>query len=153
MNFMFSENEWFQTWWTMFPNPASILTGWAPFQSADRLFGRDRRFVVAKALETLSKLLQVRISDLEKLVEADYFHDWQQDPFSRGAYSYGKVGSDGASAALARPIANTLFFAGEATDTTGHNGTVHGAIASGLRAAHEIRDSFEVITTRTTGNR
>ena len=32
----------------------------------------------------------------------------------------------------------SLFFAGEATDTTGSNGTVHGAIASGYRAAKEI---------------
>ena len=32
----------------------------------------------------------------------------------------------------------TLFFAGEATDTSGHNGTVHGAIASGYRAANEV---------------
>jgi uncharacterized protein with NAD-binding domain and iron-sulfur cluster len=31
-----------------------------------------------------------------------------------------------------------LFFAGEATDCEGHNGTVHGAIASGKRAAQEI---------------
>jgi len=38
----------------------------------------------------------------------------------------------------ARPVANTLFFAGEATDIGGHNGTVHGAIASGRRAATEI---------------
>jgi monoamine oxidase len=28
-----------------------------------------------------------------------------------------------------------LFFAGEAADTTGSTGTVHGAIASGSRAA------------------
>ena len=42
------------------------------------------------------------------------------------------------SEALARPIDNTLFFAGEATDVSGHNGTVHGAIASGNRAAAEI---------------
>ena len=33
------------------------------------------------------------------------------------------------------PVEKTLFFAGEATDITGHNGTVHGAIASGRRAA------------------
>jgi glycine/D-amino acid oxidase-like deaminating enzyme len=30
------------------------------------------------------------------------------------------------------------FFAGEATDFCGHSGTVHGAIASGQRAADEI---------------
>jgi monoamine oxidase len=31
-----------------------------------------------------------------------------------------------------------LFFAGEATDFTGHHGTVHGALASGTRAAQEL---------------
>jgi monoamine oxidase len=72
------------------------------------------------------------------LFEAAYFHDWQSDPFSRGAYSYGTVSADGAQEALASPVENTLFFAGEATDVTGHNGTVHGAIASGRRAAREI---------------
>ena len=82
--------------------------------------------------------MKVRTDDLARLLEAEYFHDWQSDPFSRGAYSYGRVGADGAQEALASPVENTLFFAGEATDTTGHNGTVHGAIASGIRAAHEI---------------
>jgi len=64
--------------------------------------------------------------------------DRQTDPFSRGAYSYAKVGADGAQASVAAPVENTLFFAGEASDTSGNNGTVHGAIASGYRAAEEI---------------
>jgi hypothetical protein len=59
-----------------------------------------------------------------------------------GAYSYGAVGSDCAQQTLATPVENTLFFAGEATDTTGHNGIVHGAIASGRRAAREILLGF-----------
>lgn len=33
----------------------------------------------------------------------------QTDPFSRGAYSYAKVGADGAEAGLATPVKNTLF--------------------------------------------
>ena len=53
-------------------------------------------------------------------------------------YSYGKTGIEDAQEALAAPVSNTLFFAGEATDIDGHNGTVHGAIASGRRAAAEI---------------
>jgi len=32
----------------------------------------------------------------------------------------------------------SLFFAGEHTDTTGHWGTVHAAMRSGLRAAKQI---------------
>jgi monoamine oxidase len=38
---------------------------------------------------------------------------------------------------LAAPLTN-LFFAGDATDISGHHGTVHGAIATGKRAAAEI---------------
>jgi len=83
-------------------------------------------------------LLNIATEELEPLLEAAYFHDWQSDPFSRGAYSYGKVGADGAQEALGRPVEKTLFFAGEATDTTGRNGTVDGAVASGRRAAAEI---------------
>jgi monoamine oxidase len=45
---------------------------------------------------------------------------------------------NGAQRALALAVQDTLFFAGEATDTTGHHGTVHGAIASGMRAVREI---------------
>jgi len=41
-------------------------------------------------------------------------------------------------AALAAPLAGRLFFAGEATDTVGDPGTVHGAMTTGARAAAEI---------------
>ena len=39
---------------------------------------------------------------------------------------------------LGEPVEGTLFFAGEATDLDGQNGTVHGAMASGRRAAGEV---------------
>ena len=43
---------------------------------------------------------------------------------------------------MAEPVEHTLFFAGEHTDTTGHWGTVHGALCSGLRAAGQILDTL-----------
>jgi monoamine oxidase len=64
-------------------------------------------------------------------------HDWQADPYARGGYSYVKVGGTGAREALAAPLEETLYFAGEATDTEG-SGTVGGALASGIRAAKEV---------------
>lgn len=64
-------------------------------------------------------------------------HDWQADPFARGAYSYAMAGAADAIDVLAAPVENTLFFAGEATDGA-HTGTVHGALASGYRAAAQI---------------
>jgi monoamine oxidase len=138
MSFLFSQDQWFPTWWTTLPAKFPIITGWAPFRSAERLSGKDRSFVVAHSLQSLGLMLNIAAQDLEPLLEAAYFHDWQSDPFSRGAYSYGKVGADGAQEALASPVDGSLFFAGEATDTTGRNGTVDGAIASGRRAAAEI---------------
>jgi monoamine oxidase len=43
---------------------------------------------------------------------------------------------------LAEPVENTIFFAGEATNTDGHCGTVHGAIATGIRAADQVYQSL-----------
>jgi monoamine oxidase len=138
MGFLFSDDEWLPTWWTTMPRKQPIITGWAPFRCAEQLSGKSQSFVVDRCLLTLSRLLSVSEEQITSLFGAAYFHDWQNDPFSRGAYSYGAVGSDGAQETLASPIENTLFFAGEATDTSGHNGTVQGAIASGRRAAKEI---------------
>jgi uncharacterized protein with NAD-binding domain and iron-sulfur cluster len=44
-----------------------------------------------------------------------------------------------AARALAAPVADTLYFAGEATNSDGYNATVHGAIATGYRAAEEVK--------------
>ncbi len=138
MSFLFSRDEFFPTWWTTMPKKLPMITGWAPFRSAQRLAGLKRSQIIEQGLRTLESLLGIGLDELESQLQAAHLHDWQNDPFSRGAYSYGTVGADGAQEALAAPVANTLFFAGEATDTSGSNGTVHGAIASGYRAAHEI---------------
>ena len=137
-SFLFSDDEWFPTWWTEMPRRIPIITGWAPFRSAEKLTAQSDTFLMEHAMTTLGKLLGCNADNLQKECEIAYSHDWQSDPFSRGAYSYGAEGSNGAQAQLAAPVEDTLFFAGEATDTTGHNGTVHGAMASGLRAAREI---------------
>lgn len=72
---------------------------------------------------------------------AMHAHPWSCDPFSRGAYSYAAVGGQSGPEELARPIEDTLFFAGEATHAT-LGGTVAGAIARGRRAADEVRRSL-----------
>ncbi|ORY80311.1 flavin-containing amine oxidoreductase-domain containing protein [Protomyces lactucae-debilis] len=67
---------------------------------------------------------------------------WAADPFSRGSYSYiGKNGSGKDYEAMARPVGDNLFFAGEATCRT-HPSTVHGAYLSGLAAAGAVLDSL-----------
>jgi monoamine oxidase len=143
LSFLVSHEEWFPTWWTMLPEKLPLITGWAPFRHAERLSGRSQDFIADKAMQALSRLLSISRKDLESLLEELYCHDWQNDPFSLGAYSYVKVGGDRAQEALAAPLGTTLYFAGEATDISGHHGTVHGAIASGKRAAREILQTIQ----------
>jgi monoamine oxidase len=138
MRFLFSQDEWFPTWWTTMPEKVPIITGWAPAGCARKLSGQPQAFVAEQALHSLSRLLDVREGEIETMLESVYCHDWQSDPLSRGAYSYVKAGGNRAQHQLAARVENTLFFAGEATDFTGHHATVHGAIASGHRAAAEI---------------
>jgi monoamine oxidase len=70
-----------------------------------------------------------------------YAHDWSADPFAGGAYTYGGVGAIAARVALSRPVEGTLFVAGEAIAEKGRNATVHGALASGRRAAAQVVDA------------
>ncbi|MFY9781575.1 MAG: FAD-dependent oxidoreductase [Candidatus Baltobacteraceae bacterium] len=75
---------------------------------------------------------------VEAAFESGYTHDWQRDPFARGAYSYALVGGEKAHETLVRPIEDAPWFAGEATAGGAEGGTVAGALESGLRAAREI---------------
>ncbi|HMQ50489.1 MAG TPA: FAD-dependent oxidoreductase [Anaerolineae bacterium] len=65
---------------------------------------------------------------------------WATDPFAYGSYSYLPPGASPADRqTLARPVAERLFFAGEATSSD-YPATVHGAYLSGVRAAKQIAD-------------
>ena len=89
-------------------------------------------------MRSLAKMFRMTENELRAFLIGWHTHDWQSDPLSLGAYSYAPKGALNASDAMAEPVDGTLFFAGEHTDTTGHWGTVHGALRSGLRAAEQI---------------
>jgi monoamine oxidase len=75
---------------------------------------------------------------VESEIVTSYLHDWQADPFARGAYSYVPPGCVNDLTTLGQQVEDTLFFAGEATHDGGRNATVDGAIATGRRAAEEV---------------
>lgn len=135
--FILSDERFFPTWWTPLPVRAPIITGWSASQHAEGLIGEPRSRIVTEALASLSRITGLQPSRLEQA----YFHDWHADPFSRGAYSYVPAGALPDRRKLAEPVEETLYFGGEATDVTGHSATVHGAIASGKRAARQILES------------
>jgi monoamine oxidase len=125
------------TFWTQVPARAPLLVAWAGGPRALRATALAEGELLGKTLESLRRLFG-RGVDVAGELEAYYYHDWQHDPFAAGAYSYVTVGADAARATLAQPIDDTLFFAGEATDTADEAGTVNGALESGVRAAREV---------------
>jgi len=127
----------FPTFWTMLPLRAPLLAAWAAGPPAHRLAGQNVP-LIERALESLCMLFGESRQRIEKELVAWRFHDWCSDPFSRGAYSYVRPGSEGAMRVLARPVDDTLFFAGEATDHSGGYSTIDGALKSGLRTAQYI---------------
>jgi monoamine oxidase len=129
------------TWWSLLPLRAPVLVGWAGGTRAEKLLRMSEAECVSEALRSLKKIFGVSEMSLRKWLLQSYMHHWDTDPFSRGAYAYLPVDGLNKQQELARPVQNTIFFAGEAT-SVGHIGTVHGALESGQRAAREILASL-----------
>ena len=141
LGFLLSGDPWFPTWWTALSLRAPLLTGWAAGPAGERYSGCDEGFVLEKALDALSGLLEIPRPGLDSRLEAWHYHDWHADPFARGAYSWVPAGCLDARAALAENVEQTLWFAGEAVNLEGYGGTVHGAIGAGIRAARQVLEA------------
>ena len=144
MTFLFSRNPDFPTWWTVMPFEAPVLTAWAPADAAERLSALSNHEICERALRSLARVFHVSEEFCRQELLQPYTHNWQNDAYSKGAYSYVAAGGSDTQREFAKPINNTLFFAGEATNSEGHHGTVHGAIRSGYRAAEEVLGSSSV---------
>jgi len=128
------------TWWVPRPFPPTLLVGWVAGRRAAAFAARYRTSDarLRAALAGLAGAIHTNGAAVAAAVEDARVFDWGADPFARGAYSWIPVGGLDAPAVLAAPVGGRLFFAGEATDTAGDPGTVHGALATGTRAASEI---------------
>jgi monoamine oxidase len=133
-------------WWALTGDP--VLTGWAGGPAARSLVARSRCGVFEKALSSLRQILGVTKTALREAILAWETHNWSRDPFSRGAYSFVVAGQENASKQLRTPVQRTLFFAGEATADGAEIGTVHGAFASGVRAAKEVAGAIRAGVSR-----
>ena len=120
-----------------------MLTAWTGGTRAAALMrsiasGGDRAALLGRCLSTLAKVFELSRSQLESRLVSWHFHDWSADDYARGAYSYVPAGAMDAPEKLTIPVEDTLYFAGEHTDITGHWGTVHAALATGTRAAEQM---------------
>ena len=87
--------------------------------------------MVSFALDWLTGLYG---ADIRRAVKRTSATRWNHEPWTLGAFSAAAPGGQWARAALAEPVRDRIFFAGEATHETLW-GTVGGAWASGERAA------------------
>jgi len=138
MSFLRGPEAEIPVWWSGYPVHAPMLKAWAGGPRAVALTARGMGGIKEAALNSLAHTLGVARSRVADALVDCWWHDWLNDPFARGAYSYPVVGGANAARMLARPVHGTLFFAGEATAPEGRNGTVDGAIASGYRAATQV---------------
>lgn len=115
----------FPTFWTPLPARVPLLVAWSG--------GPNARHPSWAAIRASLLSIFRRIEEPDQVL----IHDWAKDPFARGAYSYVQVDGAGAREALAASLADTLYFAGEATSAD-DSGTVAGALQAGVDAARKL---------------
>jgi monoamine oxidase len=138
LSFLFAHNAMPPVWWTAHPLETRTLTGWIGGPRSASFNQCTREQVGDLACQELARIFSLPLDYLRAQLLCCATHDWQTDPFSCGSYSYVPVRALDAVLELATPVENTIYFAGEHTDLTGHWGTVHAAIRSGQRAAKQV---------------
>jgi len=95
-----------------------------------------RELETAGALESTARDELVRLfgSDLGRQIRRTTATAWLSDPWARGSYSAARPGFARCRTVLAVPVADRVFFAGEACSANFFS-TAHGAYATGLAAA------------------
>ncbi|GAB3148711.1 FAD-dependent oxidoreductase [Microbacterium neimengense] len=129
------EGQWWHSWYDLgrIHDEAALLAFAAgPAAVATRHWSDEE--IAASTMVQLRRLFGDGIPEPESIVVTR----WQDDPFSRGSYSYMKPGSVGPDHdELATPIGGVLHLAGEAT-WGDDPATVPGALLSGHRAAENV---------------
>jgi len=128
----------FPTWWSLMPLREPRLTAWQGGPKALAMAMWPPEKILAAAMKTLAKITQRSGAFLQQQLTGFHTHNWSTDPYALGAYSYVSVGGVKAASAFTKPVAETIWFAGEATVNGASRATVNGALASGQRAAREV---------------
>jgi len=108
-----------------------VVSGFVGGRFADALERDGTAAMKAFALERLKAIFG---ADFEKEVSGFCCTTWGGDPHIGGGYSAAKPGEAHRRADLATPLADRLYFAGEATHLDFYS-TAHGAYLSGVDAA------------------
>jgi monoamine oxidase len=105
--------------------------------------GDEARELAAKGPEAMAEVVEDWLdwqvgSSAAKSLKILHGSSWSTDPFARGSWSVARPGQAMARLALRAPVAERIWFTGEATSVE-QWGTVGGAWLQGIRAATEIQ--------------
>lgn len=126
----------FQAAWTAYPFRWPMMIVWCGGPGARRMCREGRPEALRAMRSQLARAFGTTPSRLGRNIRRVWWHNWDRDPYARGAYSYVRVGEMSAVQALRRPEQDTLFFAGEATEV--NSGTVEAALVSGRRVGRRV---------------
>jgi monoamine oxidase len=125
------------TWWTQYPAPYPVLTGWFAGPKADGIATLSESEHIDRGLASLGEIFGLSAKRLRTELVAGRAINWANDPFARGAYSYATPDTRAAQVVLTRP-AGGVWFSGEALYGGPDMGTVEAALASGRQTAQAI---------------
>jgi monoamine oxidase len=114
------------------PNGSDVLLAYFGGSLARDLEMRGELEVFAR-----DELKSIFGTDFIRKIRASLSSSWVSDPFSMGSYSAALPGKAHLREELNKPVADRIYFAGEASSVN-HFGTVHGAWHSAAEAAGRI---------------
>jgi monoamine oxidase len=125
-------------WWTPSGDGRALITGWLSGRPMADFLKLDRQGRIDRALDSLAQIFSTDRSVLAEQLGGSLILDWKEAPYILGGYSFDTVLTPAARAFLSSPVADTLFFAGEALYEGMAPGTVEAAFSSGLAVAEKI---------------
>lgn len=137
LGFLFSD-ESIPTWWTQEPQKINLLTGWCAGPAAQRLKHLTNDELFEKAVASLARCFELTPEAIKQKVVAWRVYNWAADAFTCGGYSYTTTETQSAINVISRPVADTLYFAGEGLHNGPEIGTVEAAFISGRNVARQI---------------
>lgn len=125
-----------------FPFDCDLMVG---FVGGDFAWEVEAAGAAAAADFAVDRLAAIFGSDLRRRVARTHMTNWAAERHVRGAYASARPGRAAAREVLATPVADRLFFAGEALAPLGLTQTCAGARLSGEAVARQVLDTLGLL--------
>lgn len=131
--YLSADNGWWAQWFTLPVDAGPIVLAFNPGDRGRVVESAASDQLIATAQPIAHRLFGDDVSPVDVKTS-----NWSTDPYARGAYSFHAPGSSlDDRRRLQEPVSDRLYLAGEAVGVD-NPATVHGAMASGRRAAEEL---------------